>query len=311
MKILKKIKKRNLRCIYFLGKEIYSYKKGEDKDFFEIYEYLKKYKYVLENVIEDNQQKKSSNLIWQYWGQGEENAPDIVKACFKSVKRHCKNQKIQILNDSNLKDYIDIPVFIEEKLKNNIISKTLFSDYVRTCLLLKYGGTWIDATVYLTDNIPKIITDTDFFVFKSSSYSDFLRAPTLNFLEKINSNDLLCMSSWFIFSKNTNNVILKKLKILFEEYFKNENSVIDYFLYHYLFTILVQEDEECNKIYNNIPTLTNTTPHLLQYRLFDDYDEKFFGELKTFCSIHKLTYKFNDTPNNNTYLYKIMNNQIS
>ena len=37
-----------------------------------------------------------------------------------------------------------------EKHKNNIIDNTHFSDLLRLELLIKYGGTWIDASVLIT-----------------------------------------------------------------------------------------------------------------------------------------------------------------
>lgn len=284
--------------IPFYGKNFLNRLLKYKKTNFEVYEYVKKYSYVLNRPIE-NKTSQSSNYIWQYWGQGEENAPDLVKACFASVKKYCPDKNIIILNDENVKDYIDIPDFIQEKLNNGIISRTHFSDYLRTCLLVKYGGTWIDATVYLTGKISDEIEKSDFFVFKPLAYSECKKVPSLKMLHLLDRiptylSPFLCLSSWFIHSKN-NNRILKVTKLLMDEYWKNEKYLYDYFLFHYFFTYAVLNDKTCRKIYETMPNLANRNPHLLQQVLLDKYDEELYEELKGLSSIHKLTYKRNET----------------
>ena len=318
MKIFEKKKDGNRRIFYFCGKRFLSYRKGQDqpsqiqvpkeKTPFEIYEYIKKYQYVLDMPIE-TKERVEPNYVWQYWGQGEEQATELVKACFASVKKYCPDKNIIVLNDENVKDYIDIPDFIQDKLQKGIISRTHFSDYLRTCLLVKYGGTWIDATVYLTDKIPDIIDKSDFFVFQPIAYSECKKVPSLKMLkllEKIPTylSSFLCLSSWFIHSK-TNNRILELTKLLMEEYWKKEESLYDYFLFHFFFTLVVLNDEKSKKIFEKMPNLANRNPHMLQQVLLDEYDEELFEELKGLSPIHKLTYKIKDS-DNYTFIDKIL-----
>lgn len=54
------------------------------------------------------------NPIWIYWNKGIEQAPIIVQKCYESVCKH-SNQKIILLNDQNLADYIRLPDYIEKK----------------------------------------------------------------------------------------------------------------------------------------------------------------------------------------------------
>ena len=307
MKLFEKKKDGNRRNFYFCGKRFLSYKKGKaqplkiqeakEKTPFEIYEYIKKYQYVLDKPVE-TKESVESDYVWQYWGQGEEQAPELVKACFASVKKYCPDKNIIVLNDENVKDYIDIPDFIQDKLQKGIISRTHFSDYLRTCLLAKYGGTWIDATVYLTDSIPQEIENSDFFVFKPLAYSECKKVPSmkmLKLLERIPTylSPFLCLSSWFIHSKS-HNIILEKTKNLMEVYWSKEDSLFDYFLFHYFVTLAVLNDADCKKMYESMPNLANRNPHLLQNVLLDIYDEELFDELKGLSKIHKLTYRKNE-----------------
>ena len=52
--------------------------------------------------------------IWIYWNKGIEQAPIIIQKCYESVCKH-SNQKIILLNDQNLADYIRLPDYIEKK----------------------------------------------------------------------------------------------------------------------------------------------------------------------------------------------------
>ncbi|MBR1399939.1 MAG: capsular polysaccharide synthesis protein [Alphaproteobacteria bacterium] len=315
MKIFRKEKKKNgRRHIFFMGIKVASYKKKlkataspviitepkaeKKKTTFEIYDYLKKYSYILDKnfSIEDS---KESNYVWQYWGQGIENAPDIVKRCFESVNTYCSDSKIIRLTDDTVENYIELPSFIKEKMKKGIISKTHFSDYLRTCLLAKYGGTWIDATVLLTDKIPNNILNSDFFVFRPIAWSECGFVPSMQMLKLLDKiptylGSFLCLSVWFIHTK-TNNRILLYTKALLEEYWKNETTLIDYFIFHYFITLCVLNDNGCKKIYETMPNLANRNPHLLQNVLLDKYDEILFSEIKKLSSIHKLTYKKTDS----------------
>lgn len=179
--------------------------------------------------------------------QGEENAPDIVKKCFESVRYFCSDKEIIVLNSNNLKDYIDIPDFIQEKYSKGIIPHANFSDYVRLCLLAKYGGTWIDSTVLLTDEIPKEIFEQELFFFAwgklpktcGEDVKSFLIQPKKKFRlfpKKVNNNKFKSISSWFINAKPKNELILATLHF-FNEYWKKESLLRNYFMFHIYYVL--------------------------------------------------------------------------
>ena len=69
MKIFEKEKNGNRRIFYFLGKKFLSYKKvkckhvSKEKSPFEIYEYIKKYEYVLDFPVEPKESNLSGSLL--------------------------------------------------------------------------------------------------------------------------------------------------------------------------------------------------------------------------------------------------------
>ena len=64
---------------------------------------------------------------------------------------NCKDYNIIIINETNMLNYIKFPNYIIEKYKKKYMSPTHFSDLLRLELLIKYGGTWIDASVLITE----------------------------------------------------------------------------------------------------------------------------------------------------------------
>ncbi len=90
------------------------------------------------------------------------------------------------------------------------------------------------------------------------------------------------------------------------EYWKNNDEMVDYFLFHdFMMIALEHNEEEWKKI---IPR-DSSAPHMLLLRLFDKYDEEIWNAIKEQTPFHKLTYKFpeNETTKANTYYAKIVN----
>ena len=156
-------------------------------------------------------EKEKPRIIWQYWEQGWDNAPEIVKKCVTSVEKHKNNCEQILLDMNNLKDYVEIPQYIYDLKEKGIIKSAHFSDIVRTYLLCKHGGTWVDATVLFTEDLPEYIINSDLFVFQNELRIDF---------------DGLNMASYFMSAK-PNNLIMQCCKSLFEIYWK-ENLFLLY-----------------------------------------------------------------------------------
>ncbi|OQX73377.1 MAG: hypothetical protein B6D64_13895, partial [Bacteroidetes bacterium 4484_276] len=85
-------------------------------------------------------------IIWILWLQGFEDAPDVVKRCLASWKKHNPTWKINLLDETNIKQFIDVHAIIGRNYKE--ISKQALSDVIRINLLSKFGGVWTDATCF-------------------------------------------------------------------------------------------------------------------------------------------------------------------
>lgn len=253
----------------------------------------KKYKKYLtqfdEKYIES--EHKESNKIWICWFQGLDKAPNIVKKCIESVEKNNPDKEIVIITTNNIHDYVEFPKYIEEKWKRGIITHTHMTDLLRLELLIRYGGTWVDATVFCSSSsIPSYFFDSDLFFYQ--------------LLKPGRDGNSTYFSSWFISAK-TNNKILMATQELCYAYWKENNTMWDYFLLHdFLSIVLDYYPDDWNKI---IPR-DNAAPHMLLLRLFDEYNEDVWKAISEQTPFHKLTYKF-DSKNqkrDNTYYKKIM-----
>lgn len=101
------------------------------------------------------------HIIWQYWGQGYENVPEMVRICLDSVEHYKGNFQLIKLTDDNISEYLDFPTEIYQKRK--LFLKSHFSDLLRVALLATYGGVWLDATILLTAPLPEKYFNYSFF----------------------------------------------------------------------------------------------------------------------------------------------------
>ena len=216
-----------------------------------------------------------SNIIWICWLQGEDKAPDIVKACIASIRKWVQGYEIRIITDKNLLDYATIPEYIISKYKKGKISFAHFSDILRTCLLYEHGGIWIDATVLLTGELPEEITNEPFFIFQN----------------KLSNDGSIAISSWLI-AANTRHPILKVTRDVLFAYWQHHNVLWDYFLIHLIFTLIVRNNPTCKALFTSMPYAHNIDVHTLFFNLYNPWDQKQWLYITKRSSIHKLTRRF-------------------
>ena len=253
----------------------------------------RKYKKYLTQFNENytETEHKGANKIWTCWFQGLDEAPIIVKKCVESVRINNPDKEVVVITANNLHDYVRFPEYIEEKWKRGIITHTHMTDLLRLELLIKYGGTWIDATVFCSSsNIPSYFFDSDLFFYQ--------------LLKPGRDGNGIYLSSWFISAKTNNKILMATQKLCYE-YWKENDTMWDYFLLHdFLSIVLEYYPDDWDKI---VPR-DNAAPHMLLLRLFDEYNEEVWKAISEQTPFHKLTYKFEskEQRRDNTYYKKIV-----
>lgn len=90
--------------------------------------------------------------VWMYW-TGKK--PDLIQKLANKVNKNSNNGKnyiLRYLNDTTIKDYIDIPEWFYR------LKAAHKADYVRVKLLRKYGGIWLDADTVVLNNMNKLFS---------------------------------------------------------------------------------------------------------------------------------------------------------
>lgn len=240
----------------------------------------KRYHRVLdefEKNYDNNASHEISNKVWICWFQGIDQAPALVQKCYQSVKENMADKDVVLLTTENMFDYIQFPPFIVEKWKAGIITHTHMTDLMRLELLIRYGGLWLDATVFCSDSsIPSYFYQSDLFMYQCLKPG---RDGHANYI-----------SSWLMSAK-TNSKVLMAVRDLCYAYWKENNSMWDYFLLHDFIAIVLDRFQEDARA---IVPRDNATPHILLLRLFDKFDEETWNTIKAQTQFHKLTYKFTE-----------------
>lgn len=163
--------------------------------------------------------------VFVCWLQGEENAPDLVKKCIASIKKHSGKHQVVVITEQNLSEYIEIPSYIIGKVKSGQLTRTSFSDIVRSALLASYGGMWIDATFYITKDLPESYFDAP--IFSAAKQPE----------PKNRRNVCISHFRWtgsFIGCAKNNYLLFCFLRDFFYEYETKEVIFIDYLLVDYM-----------------------------------------------------------------------------
>ncbi|MBQ9334680.1 MAG: hypothetical protein IJS12_10140 [Lachnospiraceae bacterium] len=220
-----------------------------------------------------------SDTIWTCWLQGEEQAPDVVKTCIGSLRKLGRN--VVVLTEENIPEYVAIPDYILQKRAQGIINNTHFSDILRVALLSERGGTWIDATVFISDQtlIGEVMENYPLFAY--------------SFVMRDSISDCMLFDSWFLHSVSANPIILDVRDMLYE-YWEKEDSLMHYFLFHLTFSIACRRHPEWN---DAIPIFSLEPCHLLQHEMLAPYDELRWRHIMQCSGVHKLTYKYDTNAN--------------
>jgi hypothetical protein len=108
-----------------------------------------------------------TKILWSYWHQGWDRAPELVKLCSRSWVAENPEYENHFLDERSLSEYISLPKEITPKRRDLSLQK--FSNIVRLALLSAHGGVWMDATVYCTRPLRDWLEEyyaAGFFVFR-------------------------------------------------------------------------------------------------------------------------------------------------
>lgn len=243
--------------------------------------------FVVRDNEHTNRRDVGSNIIWIMWWQGINCFPPIVRACYNSViKNKDSSTKLILITEDNYSKYVDIPDYILDKVKRGIISFTHLSDIIRMSLLAKYGGLWLDSTIYVTNKISVKLVTGEFFS---------LSSPVDNWY--------VSKCKWSSFAIGGYSSVFSFATELFKVHWKSFDTFIDYYTIDYIIRLYYDNNDNFRDI-----VLKNTIDTPLLYYLQDNLSEEYKkDEILNICRnniFSKLTWKGN-------FKVKDLNNKIT
>lgn len=239
---------------------------------------IRKYKEIYQLFDPSDVVREKDEKIWVFWWSGEKEAPEIVKACIKSIRRNSNGHEVIVLNKDNYTDYVDMPEYVLKKRNQGIISLANFSDILRLSLLATYGGVWIDATAFISQPIPeRVFTDV------------FYTAKKVNFELLFYSKSRWC--SYFL-SGSKKFPLFVFARDCFLQYWEKSNALIDYLLIDYVLGIAYDNFAEIRKVFDSVED-NNSARGLLMEKINEEYSAQLFCDLsekETFLS--KLSWRY-------------------
>jgi hypothetical protein len=233
--------------------------------------------------IKPKNDQGTDRLIWQFWAQGYDQVPEVVRQCLTSVDFWAGDYKIIRLSDANLSEFLDIPDFVLKK--RSAYSRAHFADLLRLMLLKAYGGIWLDATVMLSGPIPTEFSRQDLFFFRRDPKEPHYKywRNTYAYYFGWTKGFRVNMLNSILFAKAGNQEISELCDMLLL-WWKWHDSIPDYFFFQILF------DEYGYP--SDMPIVSDTLPHYLQQSINDpNFNLMSHEEILATIPIHKLTYK--------------------
>lgn len=193
-----------------------------------------------------------NKTIWMCWFQGEDD-PEMPKLNRKCINRWIKfnpDYDVNILSDSNIMDYV--PEFYDIIAESPNRSHAAKSDLLRLLLLSKFGGVWVDASLYpmlpLSQFYDKVVNQTGFFTYRFT--------PRQN--RGMGNRETV---SWFLCSERPRHYLIEQWKESFIKTFKHASGAWKYFALHTDLCDLYDNNARIKNIINNMVQISESIPH--------------------------------------------------
>ena len=247
----------------------------------DVREFLDRSDYNVSQLKETTVDADTKLYAWTCWWQGEEEAPELVKACINSQKKNLPSEVEHIvITEKNCESYVHFPERIIKKVQDGSITLTTFSDMLREKLLYEYGGVWFDATVLIHKPFP----------------IDYFRLPLYTCKGK--EYHFSSYSHWSLWCMGgvKKNSIFKFLFDLFCVYYKYQEKIKYYLTVDYFIKAAMEYVVGAKELYDDIPYNNEGADRLATY-LKDEYSPTLYAELTKNTYLSKLTTKHFDGRN--------------
>ena len=224
-------------------------------------------------------QKLDKIPVWVCWWQGEEAMPPIVKACVRRLKNSLpETAELHLITWDNFADYCDIPAHVLEKHREGIVGPAHLADVLRFSLLSRYGGAWVDATVYICGEFPTDLLTSEFY---TQRFENWYCCP-----------QEACRGKWcgFFFGGRADCPVFSFMVEALCDYWNRHDKAVDYVFFDYVLWAGYCGVAEIRRLIDSVPA-NNEQILSMAKALIDAYESAKFDDLISDNDFYKLSYK--------------------
>lgn len=226
-------------------------------------------------ILKDAHLLIMNKVIWIYWDKGWCHAPQNAKFCLKSWRHYNPDYKVEVLNDKRIRKLI--PEMFNDNVPHSPAAK---SDIIRIHLIKKYGGVWVDSSVFCNKPLDNWL-------------------PSGTFMFSNPDKDRM-VASWFIKRDEEDCPLINKWYDKTVQYWKEHDIPHTYFWFHYLFNDVYNSDQQSREIWDrqikiDVDSVGSKSAHLLvpyQKTTIERSDEIERRILSKLDPVYKLSNKF-------------------
>lgn len=229
--------------------------------------------------------------LFQYWHQGFNELPGLVKNCYKSVDFFLGDDfEIIRIELKTLSNFIRLPEHILQARNEEKMTIAHFSDIIRNKLLLEYGGMWLDSSVLLTGK-----KDIQYFTSLEN------RLMFSRFVFSNPKEHAVQFESWIMWSRDKGNLVYQIADEVLSQFWSKNENVGNYFLYHIILTNIFLLEKRFKMIFNwNDRIYLGNSLDLGHYLVGEKFDITLLEGIMRKTNIHKLDFKLQH-PNYGTF----------
>jgi hypothetical protein len=189
-----------------------------------------------------DQEAPLPRVIWLLWLQGWGVAPELVRACAETWRRHNPGWNVRLVDRASLTDVVPDDAFAA--LAGKTLEPEAMSDVVRIELLSRYGGVWADATAYCLEPLDRWLPPR-----MTAGFFAFARPGPDRML-----------SSWFLAAVQGSGIV-QRWRAATRAYWATRTSRDHYFWFHRLFAECHAADPWFREAWDAVPALSALGPH--------------------------------------------------
>ena len=219
---LKNVRKKN--------ETILAYLKHEYKDLLEQY-----------SSAEDPSEellKSAEAPVWVFWLQGKKEMPELIQMCQRSREAHAGKHPVIVLDRENVRDYVTFPDEVWQRVTEGKLRVQHLADMVRVQLIRKYGGLWLDASIFCHREIPEEVFSYPVYSLKGDYMPQFVSG-----------------NRWttFLIGGRPGNVLCSFLDDFFASWMKKGKPFIDYFMFDCAIALAYENIPAVKKEIDDLP----------------------------------------------------------